>query len=259
MFKHLRKGLLIAPILLLLLLGFATAFAHTATTNCSANCESHQVWSGGSTYGFGSQTTVSSPGLHDTNAQWERRFVLSTSGGNPQVEVGITKGRGTLGACGVGLWYYSRAVGSDGSYHGGTCFPVPSADINAGSFFQINDYTSNGGGNLVQVFSAGGVSRLTQFFPYTDHLSSTYNTINYDEDITDHVTGHEVWGSLWTNNQWVQSNGTFVYITVNGTLSTHSPTPPQMYWFKTPNSSPSGGQLYSCEYDSTSNSCTLGS
>ncbi len=260
-YKRLLFLVSVLTILLLTLLP-GSALAKTGqvrTTNCSNQCVDLLTWPG-TTYGVFSSFTVSSPAFSNQGSQWARVIDLS-AGANwtqpPRIKFGVVKNApGYNDICGPGLWYF--AVLDTNIETNLKCLAIPGGAINNTSHFQYNNYTSGGGGNLIQITDSFG-SHLTDFIPYTAGAVMHYANINLIELVIDgSITGHYVWGSEWDNNQWATGDGVFHLITANGSALPYGPVPPQMFWHTLPSSSP-GGVLYSCVYDSTVNTCTLGS
>ncbi len=182
------------------------------------------------------------------------REILLYNGTFSQLFLGVTKSNTYINAlCGVGLYYIAYLATN--TTKDLKCAQVPGGDINQESRFQVNPYVSNGGGMLVQIWNGVGVNRITDYISYADGAPRNFSKIDLQEIMADTISGHEVWGSEWQQNDWVQGNGHFVAQTVKGTQS--GGVPPQMYWNVPPSPNYPGGDLYSCDYDSTSNQCTL--
>ncbi len=256
-----KRFLFLVPILIMLLLALipgaaAAKVGHMQTTDCSNQCTRWLTWPG-TTYGFFSTITVSNPNISSVS-YWVRDVVMTPDadkGTQPQVQFGVIKvGSNATQVCGPGLHYFiAEAINNNDQNV--KCANVPSGAINNSAHFQENDYTSNGGGNLIQITDSFG-THLSDFIPYTAGVHSSWGSINLVENVQDLITGHYVWGSEWTGNEWATGDGVFHLVTVDGSYS--STWPPQMLWHTPPSSSP-GGVQYSCVYDSTVNTCTLGS
>lgn len=141
--------------------------------------------------------------------------------------------------------------------------PLSNNDVNKLVDYQIDDYTSGGGG--VNVWEKGEFSGhhynscnpCSYFFGRTN----TFGSITlYEIMSTANFTGHRVWGSEWVNNQYDSTSGNGWHFQGNGgTVVAGDPV--QMGWHSVPaGSSNNGGTLYSCVYSSgTYTSCVLGS
>ncbi len=157
--------------------------------------------------------------------------------GNPKIIIGIfsSKGGGYGTYCsgaGSGLKYGVYAYDSTGFNFLNYCLSVPQSDTNYNANFIVNGF---GGPDCL----AGDIEVYWQFHDFSDNhcISDTeegtnnWNRIQLQEDIVDHVSGHQVWGSQWIQNQWVSNNGSYVMQTRGEDFLT-ARNPPQMYWKK---------------------------
>ena len=237
----------------------ASNHAH-ASFDCHTGCSSWGYWNGTS-YGGITKFTVSNPGFYDSIASWDRYMRLGS--GNPKIIIGIfsSKGGGYGTYCsgaGSGLKYGVYAYDSTGFNFLNYCLSVPQSDTNYDANFTVNGF---GGPDCL----AGDIEVYWQFHDFSDNhcISDTeegtnnWNRIQLQEDIVDHVSGHQVWGSQWIQNQWVSNNGSYVMQTRGEDFLT-ARNPPQMYWKNEPSTSYPGGQQYSCDY-ATGTTCTYGS
>ncbi len=133
---------------------------------------------------------------------------------------------------------------------------MPNDDANLPMALQINPYVSNGGGMLVQIWGYSG-DHHTVYIPYASGVAHSFASMGYQEQITDEVTGHEVWGVYEDQSQYVDSSGKFHFQFRPVDFLTAF-NPPQMYWQIPPNNQNAGGQAISCDYESGTQ-CSFGS
>lgn len=248
---------------LVLLLGTMNAHAKTPDSfNCLSGCSSWTYWNG-TVYGGAVTFTVSDPGFFTSPASWDRYMRLGS--GNPKIIVGIFKstggGYGTYcsGAGNNQLHYGVYGYDSTGFNDYNLCLNVPSSDVNKPVTIYVHTDDADcgehdGTNDEVQVqWSFADFSNFT----CVDNEATTYNRIQLQEDVVDSVSGHQVWGSQWTNSSWANSAGAFVYQGRSvDFLSARNP--PQMLWHTNPAPGNNGGNLYTCVYD-TGTTCTPGS
>lgn len=223
-----------------------------AAYNCSNSCWAYGSWNG-TTYGTGANFYTSDPSV--TGSDLFTRY-LELDNGNAYIDVGITKGK----FCGnyTTVDYFLYAQDSNGNSRGVACQQVPSGQRNFAEYLSMNRYTSNGGGVLVHfptnISQCGGHN-----YCFVGNIPQSYGSIKVEEYITKSVSGHWVWGSWWSNFQYVDSGGTYHYQQRDFDVkhSMNLAQPPQMYWWSAPSGSNSGGSLVTCDYESGS-SCTIG-
>lgn len=182
--------------------------------------------------------------------------------------------------CGSGNFFYYEVTGKNVNT-GYVCFSIPNGDQNQLATFKASYFVTNGPGWFIWITGYDGA--LCNPKP-----TCTYNAVqdpNATEMVTSSLcdqylnntgfTGHAIWGALWENNQ--SFDGTWRYDGTGGEITLHnnagsdfnafyacgltsSHAPPQMCWHSTPNGyHNSGGTLYTCDYDSSTNDCTIGS
>ena len=232
------------------------------TTSCtnSPGCVAYQLWNSGVS-DHGSATNVQMSGANDT---YFAEYIYDAST-HATERVGVEKGSGFCPGSNL-HWFYQ-----DSSSNGTTTGcpgDVNTNDINNGIFLSISYYVSNGGGfffvaegNFDAPCPATNPCSIGDSNGPTPFTASIY----YVENQTGSFTGHHMWGIDFSRNQYF-NNGVWAFDGTSGSqVRTHSGcssncTPPQMYWKNPPNgNSNNGGDLYACLYDSTSNSCTIGS
>lgn len=267
-----KRILIVLPILLvfaLSLVGHVQAkprsIVRPASLNCSAGCWSELSWPG-TVKGAQSYITVSNPNMTGSNS-WQR-YIYLTEGAFGVVALGMEKNAG----CGTGLYFFSDVVDSGNNYiHpdvGSSCTLISnSGDIGANATFEESAFTSGGGGIFTEfVGSSSGAHVNWYHHNNSPNVYQTYGDILLHEQLDATITGHAVWGSVWSFNQW--ADGTNWYYVGHpsfgqcGTAAgcpSKSDTAPQMYWQYYPGDpGTQGGSLYSCDYDSGLG-CTLGS
>jgi hypothetical protein len=223
-------------------------------------CASWEYWNG-TTYGnyvtiFGG---VSNPGLANTNGVFDE-FIASDASGDlahSTVLIGLEKiNRGGYGYCtgGGGLFYFFVAFDSAGDEIDDICKAVPSADINGTVSFQISPYVSNGGGMQAYVWRPNNAGYYMWGFPYSLGAPHSFSRNTMREQISDTITGHEVYGVAWENISWLNSNGVWSQQGRYGD-GYKDANPPQFYW----NPPPPNGVMYSCVYGDHNYTCYLGS
>lgn len=224
----------------------------------------------GTTYGMQTHIIVSNPGINSGNSiyYWYRNAVLKHNTNSDQINslvVGVGKSNAPVGNwCQSSKNYlllYVEGFDSSGTHMYTYCDSagLPSCMINKGLWINVNPYVSNGGGMLIQAKSdvVGCFTMTPQYWSYTRGAPIDFSRINYEESIYNDFTGHNVWGSDWTQNSWVEGNGTYVTQTVGASFLTAG-NPPQMRWYEEPYQDNIGGDLLSCVYD-TGTTCTSGS
>lgn len=229
-----------------------------ANSDCQPfyDCEAYVYWNGSPTnHGNGSTFTVDNPG--GSGFQYYTKAVFESNANGYYIGLGVDHNY----SCKSLSFVFTVVI------HGNTlitdCTPVPNKDINQLALFQLSYYASNGGGIFYTVSGYTGsiwnhkayaCSGCTQAFNYVaNDFVIAYNSF----------TGHAVWGGAWVDNQyfdgaWHYDTNSNPPILLYGGGASNGP-PPQMFWFSPPNGSNNGGDLWSCLYDSTSNSCNLGS
>ena len=249
----------VATALALALMLLTTAFAQPATSDCTTSgsgCNSYQWWNGG-TSGVQLEYQISNPPLQNNLSFYSRGVSINDadSGGLANVQVGITKTKGSIPAqCNNDnlLYYYMFADDDNGNPEGLKCFTVPTSDINQFVEFQIGPYYSNGGGELVRIFSRGGT--INDFIP---NVPQAYGRITYQEQIYDKpINGHYEWGVQWLNNSY-ESNNTY-YHQARPPDNLTQTKPVLMYWSPNPAPGNNGGIMYSCIYDNSNGPCVVG-
>ncbi len=213
--------------------------------------------------GLASLFIVSNPGFSQNGVSYFRELYME-GGISGLVEVGEVKWAytGSGGICGnsTALQYFFDAYNTNGLLLKSDCVNVPSADINNLIQFQMGFYVTNGPGMWFEV-EDGAIGAF-------DHCSdpcfvkgalTTYDYLGLQENMTDYVTGHQVWGSEWLNNEFQANINGNPWEYFGAAAPPNAPNPVQMYWHADPmGSSNNGGILYSCVYSSGSE-CTLGS
>ncbi len=263
------KKRLITLLIPLLLLSLAfipqTAQAKPDSIDCIHNpvCLGSTYWNGANYGGF-TTVTISVPGMRTSPAYWQRFFRVSgnVTSDYPRIEVGesVTSGSGFGTYCagaGAGRHYfiYTWDVFHDNTFN--YCASIPSADGNQLAVYRVNSASANcNNGTYVQI--------ITPNFGHNECLNwNTYGLTNQPhrlgmvEQVADLVTGHEVWGSQWTANGYIDASGTFnSQQRAVDSITQHAPQ--LMMWHTIPAPFNGGGNLYSCVYE-TGSSCTPGS
>jgi hypothetical protein len=264
--------LAVATTLLCVLLTSLNASAHSASTirpntvDCSKGCHSHAYWNV-TTFGGAVQFTISRPAIHDRIGYFNRFLRLQIGNDYPRLEIGIsaTGGGGYgdyCGSIGDGLHYFIYLWDFNHFNSFNYCKFVPLSDTDGGLYVQaVEDISCNEGDGLADEM------RVTLYTPTLTLPSSGGECVDteagwftrelFEEDIVDHVSGHQVAGSSWVFSQWVDVNTNFQWQTRN-TDNRVAGNPPQMFWHSVPARGNNGGTLYSCDYD-TGTTCTLGS
>lgn len=255
-------------LLLLLPTFFVVPLAHAQPTiSCSSGCASSLTWGNGSFqyHGLSSYVTVSNPGIG--SGEYFRRFIYVSDKGSNSAYLGMEK-FGSSNLCyvccgfGTGVLYYFYYLHASDGFVTSQCQVVPSGDINVDpNLFQINYDSAFGGSTDFFIADATGASMCEHRCTIEVNIFPLYY-LTYAEEIQATWTGHKVWGSHWYSNQYINTADQHLYQGQpsacpgqNGCPSAHNP--PQMYWYTYPGSSTTGGNLYSCDYD-TGTTCQFG-
>ena len=241
-----------------------------STYNCITNlCNSHLYWYG-QQHGGTTQFNVSNPNLSASNADYYRYMSITNSTINiDSFFVGIEKFKGGNATYCKGyasnVLYYFRKWTRNLVQQSLTCDIVPSGDIGNVTIFKEGYFTQGGGGTFIQIQNASHNQPCYNGCFY-DGADQIYQDINFDETMEDNTTGHEVWGVHWQYNQYqsiTDSNWDYIQGPARGCTPDNGAGCPiefgkvLMYWNVYPHDSTTGGQLYSCVYE-TGSICFIG-
>lgn len=252
----------------------AKPFANTTVCDDSgANpaCFAHTSWSPSFTV-HGITTTVELSAPNYSGSDYFLKDIVVKNGLST-----VIVGESSNINCGQSVDFFYSANGIT------RCFLANTNDYNLDAVFKIGYFVSNGGGWFITITGKNNI--YCNACPVSDSNSSvSINSVSYEQTLGNpSFGGHAIWGSDWVNNQFFDGSGwlfdgqngdmtgaqatttltndvnTFSHSNLgSGTVS--SAIPPQMYWNSPPNGSTNnGGSLYTCDYDSTTNSCTIGS
>lgn len=232
----------------------------TANSDCQLDCDAYAYWNGSSTnHGNGSTFTVDNPG--GSGFVFYDKSVTESNANGYVISLGVDNNFECKGLS----FYFSVSINNNTLFTDCKAVPTgPNGDINKLALFQLSYFVSNGGGIFYTV--SGYTGSIWDHKAYAcSGCTQAFNHVENDFDISYYpsFTGHAVWGGEWVDNQYF--DGAWHYVTISNPphLSYNGQTnqgpPPQMFWFSPPNGSNNGGDLWSCLYDSTTNSCNLGS
>jgi hypothetical protein len=258
--KRVVFGCILLVMLSFLLQPSLQAQAKPQSFNCTGSCTSKGWWNG-KTYGAFTDFTLSRPSLSYTSGVFDRYLDVrvDSSHSYPRIDMGeeVRYGIFSPGACtgyNTGLYIFVQTTDDLGNSTSWCYADDNSDDVNHGLEVQEGNYVSNGGGNLIRLWSVS--QNWNVYWPYDEGAQGFYGTIGLYEIILDDVSGHEVWGSSWTLNKWSSSDGVYHYQTRDFDYR-YANNPPQFYWNDVPVPGNNGGELYSCDYD-TGSTCTFG-
>lgn len=245
--------------------GYASAHAIVPTRpdipnqDCANGCVSIDDFTG-SQHGLQSLITVSNPALNSASAWWDRSIEVDNNGTEAVTGGVVKKGAFTLNFCSVsaaGLYYFAEYTNSSG-VHSNVCVAVPSGDIGFQATVELSRFVSGTGGMFITICGLVVQSLCPGSSPYyINGASQTWANGVYAEFTNNFWfppgSSKNVWLSKWANNQYSNVNtGVWTYFPNGANGSILARNPPQMYWFIFPDgSNNNGGQLATCDYDST--------
>lgn len=242
------------------------AYAMSTYVDCGATCYAWTGWNGTTYggYGYVGTTGVGVP-LYKSDATLQRFLAVwgGTEGAdvNSNIHAGEEVDQPATGLCNLSgnskaAYFFVYSTTTSGLPDQTFCWAMPNSDANHPMGIQINPYTSNGGGMLIHIYGYADPAHAA-YISYASGIAHSFASMGYQEEITDNVSGHEVWGVYEEYSEYVDSGGGFHYQFRSVDFRTAF-DPPQMYWTIPPNGQNSGGQAISCDYESGS-SCTFGS
>jgi len=245
----------------------SNARARPAATDCiNGNCDARSTYQTKNAYWEGESTDfeVSNPSFSSNGVSYFREIYME-GGVSALAEVGIVKWKraGCGGTCSnnTSLQYFFDVYNSNGIQLQAGCAIVPSSEYNKQVEFRMGFYLTNGPGMYFEVINGGLASFSGCANPcFVKGAMTSYTLLGMQEDIVDDVSGHQVWGVYWQNNQFQSPlNGGNPWQYFGAASTPSAPNPVQMYWSTIPQGSANnGGTLSSCVYE-TGSTCTYGS
>ena len=274
------KKRLITLLIPLLLLSLAilphTAQAKTLAPKMPLVLSTAQDTFNGTTYGSMAVFSISNPILSNTGDYFHERMLLTDNDpSGPSMEIGFQKVESAtaLDAVCNRTWsspflsYYYLVNDTNGNPHA-DCFAISSAQINTDTRFRI--YTDSSSNPVVEFTNSSAsyekkVSVAGSFDP-------EYSQITYAETYSSTGSGHYIWGSDNSQNNWMNGNRNWQYQTdasgdhLSGCSGNGCPSTGGLEWYWLDGSYPhdtpqEGGILEMCGYASYGSypECTVGS